>query len=477
MDMFINGGWHPSFSKKRMNVYDPTLTKPFNSVPLGNWKDAKFAIETSHSGFLVWSNFSIKKRVKILKSCLFGIKENLEYLSLTLKKELGRPLEGCRKEIVSSYDLFDVYIKEGLKIINAIPNINLESDEIYVTKIPVGVTLAITPFNYPINLLMFKLGAALIAGCSVIAKPSEETPLSTLMLAEIFYKKGLPKGVFNVVTGEKNLVTALLKSEIPRKVAFTGSTSIGKKIAVAAMNTVKRVTLELGGQCPAIICKDADLDKAAISITNHSFKNSGQFCYRVNRIFVEKDIYPIFIKIIKEKVKKLSFDTVYHVGEMGPLVNKKIFTNCIKHIKDALKKGGTIEIGGERQLSIGLKGGYYLQPTLISNTKKNMLLLKEETFGPVIAICKIQNLEEGLAYANDSRYGLAGFIFCSNFAKGIRLCEKLEVGQVWLNNIEKSSNHAPFGGIKESGIGREKGKYGIEEYLEYKTMYLKYEQN
>ena len=474
MDMFINGDWHSSFSHKRMDIYDPTISKPFESVPLANSKDANLAIKTSYDAFLVWSRFSMNDRTKILKMCSDGIRDNLDKLSFNLKKELGRPLEGCKNEILSSAKLLEVYIEEGLRIVSEIPVSSSIREKIIVTKEPVGVTIAITPFNYPINLLMFKLGAALVAGCSIIAKPAEETPISTLLLAEIFHMKGLPKGVFNVITGNKNVVKSLIKHKTPRKVAFTGSTETGKSIGIAAMGTMKRLTLELGGQCPAIICSDADLDNAAIEITNHSFRNSGQFCYRVNRIYVQKEVYKLFIHKILENVRNLTFDNSFETGDMGPLINKKIFLNSYRHVQDAVLKGGKIEIGGKRKYGKGFHDGYYFEPTIISNTNENMLLLKEETFGPVIGICKIEDHEQGLTLANNNKFGLAGFIFCKDIITGIDLCERMEVGQVWLNNIQRSSNYVPFGGIKESGIGREKGKYGIESYLEYKTMYLKY---
>ena len=345
-----------------------------------------------------------------------------------------------------------------------------------ITRDPVGVVVAITPFNFPITLLMFKVGAALTAGCTVVAKPSEDTPTSTLLLAEIFHKAGLPSGAFNVVTGTGKVVgEALINHPIPRKIAFTGGGVAGKAIAAAAAGTVKRVTLELGGHCPAIVCADADLDKATTAIMRHGTANSGQFCYRVNRVYVERAVYEEFLEKLAAKVGALTLAPAGGEGDLGPIINENIFVNSVLQSDDAKAKGARILCGGARQTGDGFDEGFYFPPTILADVTDEMLVLQKETFGPVLGICPVDSAAEALERANNSEYGLAGFVFCRDLAKGLTLCEGLEAGLVWLNDIQRSSHYTPFGGVKQSGMGREKGRWGVEAYLEYKTIYLSYE--
>ena len=404
------------------------------------------------------------------------MRDGAEALAETLHAELGRPLEGCAAEIASSANLLDVYAEEGLRLTAQMPLASGAGEKTMITRDPVGVVVAITPFNFPITLLCFKLGAALVAGCTVVAKPSEDTPLSTLMLADMFHKAGLPSGCFNVVTGTGRAVgEALVNHPVPRKIAFTGGIAAGKAIAAAAAGTVKSVTLELGGHCAAIVCADADLEKATDAITRHGYANSGQFCYRVNRVYVERAVYDDFLAMLTNKAGALTLAPAGGKGDMGPLVNEKIFANSARQSEDAHRKGARILCGGQRQTGAGFDGGYYFQPTVIADATHDMLILQEETFGPILGICPVETAWEGLAHANNSPYGLAGFVFCRELAKGLALCEGMETGLVWMNDIQRSSHYTPFGGVKQSGVGREKGRWGVEAYLEYKTIYLSYE--
>jgi succinate-semialdehyde dehydrogenase/glutarate-semialdehyde dehydrogenase len=342
----------------------------------------------------------------------------------------------------------------------------------------VGVVVAITPFNYPITLLCFKLGAALIAGCTVVAKPAEDTPLSTLLLAELFHQAGYPAGCFNVVTGRgRGIGMAMVNHPIPGKVAFTGGTAAGKAIAAAAAGTVKRVTLELGGQSPAIICADADLPKAAAAIARHGFANSGQFCYRVNRVYVDRAVHDAFLSALLAEVAKITVgDGQTEPVTMGPMVNAKIFANAAGQIEDARAKGARICCGGDRLTGGLYDAGHFLPPTVIAGTDHSMQIMTEETFGPVLGIMAVDSPEQALHLANDTIYGLAGFVFSGNLGRGMALAERINAGSVWVNDIHRSNHSAPFGGMKQSGIGREKGRYGVESYLEYKTLYLTYDE-
>lgn len=474
MKMFIGGTWVDG-GAGQMPVTDPTTGEAFDTVPLGGAAEADLAIAAAAAAFAAWKSVPMAERVRLQKSCAEAMRAAAPEVAALLSRELGRPLAGCLQEITRSAELLEIYAEEGLRLQATMSLGAAKGERTIVTRDPVGVVVAITPFNYPITLLMFKLGAALIAGCTVVAKPSEDTPLSTLKLAEVFHAAGLPAGVFNVVTGARALGEALVAHPVPRKIAFTGSVPAGKAIAAAAAGTMKRLTLELGGHSPAIVCADADLDKATTAICRHGFANSGQFCYRVNRVYVDASVYDDFLQKLAAKVQALTVAPAGGAGDLGPLVNEKIFANSAAQIADARAKGARVLTGGDRLTGTGYAGGFYLPPTLLADATPDMLVMREETFGPVLGISPVKSAAEALALANDSRMGLAGFVFTRHLARGMALCEGLEAGSVWLNDIQRSSHYVPFGGMKESGLGREKGRYGVEAYLEYKTMYLSYE--
>lgn len=473
MQMFIGGTW--ASADGSMPVTDPTTGAVLDTVPQGGAAAADAAIRVAHAAFPAWKAVPMAERVRIQKACAAAMRASAAEVAALLSRELGRPLPGCLQEISRSAELLEIYAEEGLRLQATMALASAPGERTIVTRDPVGVVVAITPFNYPINLLMFKLGAALVAGCTVVAKPSEDTPLSTLKLAGIFHAAGLPAGVFNVVTGGRDLGEALVAHPLPRKIAFTGSVRAGKAIAAAAAGTMKRLTLELGGHSAAIVCADADLEKAAAAICRHGFANSGQFCYRVNRVYVDALVYPDFLARLAQKVAALTMAPAGGAGDLGPLVNEKIFANAARQIADARARGARLLTGGDRLTGPGFDGGFYLPPTLLADATPDMLVMQEETFGPVLGIASVAGPAEALALANDSRMGLAGFVFTRDLARGLALCESFEVGSVWLNDIQRSSHHVPFGGMKESGLGREKGRYGVESYLEYKTMYLSWE--
>lgn len=476
MEMFIDGTWRSAVSGARQNVTAPATGRVFDTVPAGGAEDAEIAIAAAARAFETWKHVPMTERVRIQKACAQAMRDNADQVGAVLNRELGRPLAACVAEITRSADLLDVYAEEGLRLSASMSLASGPGEKTIVTRDPLGVVVAITPFNYPVTLLMFKLGAAVIAGCTVVAKPAEDTPLSTLMLAEIFHGAGLPAGVFNVVTGRgRGIGAAMIEHPVPRKIAFTGGTAAGKAIAAAATGTMKRVTLELGGQSAAIVCADADLDKATTAIARHGFANSGQFCYRVNRVYVERPVYEAFLTRLTEKAGRLTFAPAGGDGDLGPLVNEKIYSNSELQVADARARGARILLGGARKTGDGFDDGFYFPPTIIADAGHDMLVLTEETFGPVLGVCPVDSAFDALTHANASRYGLAGFVFAGDLARGLTLCEGLEAGSVWLNDIHRSSHYVPFGGMKESGLGREKGRYGVESYLEYKTMYLSYE--
>jgi succinate-semialdehyde dehydrogenase/glutarate-semialdehyde dehydrogenase len=478
MDMFIDGQWTASHTGERQPVTNPTTGAIIDTVPTGDALDADRAIRAADIAFRSWRTVPVAERARLQRRAAQLMRERSGEIGRTLTAELGRPVAAAILEVERSADLLDVYAEEGLRTHAEMIGGSGPGEKVLVTREPLGVVVAIAPFNYPITLLTFKLGAALIAGCTVVAKPAEDTPLSTLMLAQLFHDAGFPQGVFNVVTGHgRGIGMAMVEHPIPAKIAFTGGTAAGKAIAAAAAGTVKRVTLELGGQSPAIVCTDADLDQAAAAIARHGFANSGQFCYRVNRVYVERPAYEDFLARLQTEVARITVgDGQTTAVTMGPLVNEKIFSNSVKQIADARAKGARICCGGDRLTGGLYDGGFFLPPTVIADTDHTMLIMTAETFGPVLGVMPVDSPAQGLDLANDTEYGLAGFVFSGHVGRALALAERIRAGSVWVNNIHRSHHTVPFGGMKQSGVGREKGRYGVESYLEYKTVYLTYDE-
>lgn len=476
MDHFINGKWHAPNSGEYVDVTNPCTGEVVGTFARGNEADVKSSLESAQSAFKHWKKVPASERAKLQHHAADLMRENADELAQILSSELGRPLVGCKREINRSAELLVFYAEEGLRLKGAIPLNNVAGEKVMVIRQPIGVVVAITPFNYPITLLTFKLGAALMTGCTITAKPSEDTPLSTLRLAEIFSEAGYPDGVFNVITGYgREIGDTLVTSPIPMKIGFTGGTSTGKHIARLATQTNKRITLELGGQSPAVVCEDTDLDVACPAIVRHAFSNSGQFCYRVNRIYVHENIYGEFLKRIKALTEKLVVcDARKPDCDMGPIVNEKIYRNSEKQVADALAKGAELVTGGKRLTGGDYDKGWYFPPTILSNTNHEMEIMTEETFGPVIGVMPFKENDQAIQLANDSRYGLAAYLFTKDIGQAITMSEELEAGSVWVNNIRRSYHNVPFGGVKESGVGREKSSYGLEAYTELKTIYLNY---
>ena len=474
MDFFIDGKWVPSTTARTMPVVNPATGETVDSVPMGNVDDADLAIASAASAFKQWRKVPMARRAKLQHAAAQRMRERAETFSRLLTLELGRPLSGSKVEIERSADLLDYFAEEGLRLRGEIPMINEEHERVLVVKEPVGVVVAIAPFNYPITLLTFKLGAALMTGCTVVAKPASDTPLTTLLLAELFFQVGYPPGVFNALTGSGGeLGRALVEHPTPRKIAFTGSSPAGKRIAAMAAATNKRLTLEMGGQSPAIVCEDANLDVAIPALVKHAFANSGQFCYRVNRIYAGREIYQQFVECFATAAAALKVGNGLDPDcDLGPMINEEIFSTSVDHVADALAKGARLVAGGARLSGGDYDRGFFYPPTVLADTSQTMKIMREETFGPVVGVMPFDALPEAIEMANDSPFGLAGYVFSSDLGVALSVSEELEAGSVWVNDIHRSYNMVPFGGYKESGLGREKSHYGLEAYLELKTIYL-----
>ncbi|MFQ5613583.1 MAG: aldehyde dehydrogenase family protein [Anaerolineae bacterium] len=472
--MFIHGRSTPSRGGESILVLDKATGQAIAAVPDSTPDDVTAALESAQGAFQKWRRRPSRDRAALMHRGAGAVRANAEALAGLLVAEVGKPLAGARREAKAVAGLLDFFAEEGLRLRGEIPQLNLPDERVFIVKEPVGVVAAIVPSNYPLILLSWKLGAALASGCTLVAKPSEDTPLATLRLAELLAEAGLPPGVFNVVTGYGHTAgKALVEHPIPRKIAFTGGVETGKKIAALAAQTNKRVTLELGGQSPAIVCDDADLEVAIPVLVRQSFDNAGQYCYRINRLYVQDGVFDRVAERLVAETEKLK------VGPgrdpscfMGPLVNERLFARSVAHIEDALERGARLLTGGQRLAGPEFDGGYFLQPTLLADTDHSMRVMTEETFGPVAGLMKVESLAEAIALANDTRYGLAAYVFTRNLAAALQAAEQLEAGSVWVNNIHRSYNEAPFGGFKESGLGREKSHFGLDEYLELKTIYL-----
>lgn len=474
MDFFIDGRWTPASDGATAPVRNPATGEVIDTVPVGTQADADRAIRSAAVAFESWRTVPTAKRAALQHAAATLLRERADEMARLLTLELGRPLAGTRVEVDRVADLLDYFAEEGLRISGEIPMINEANERVLVVKEPVGVVVAIAPFNYPLTLLTFKLGAALVTGCTVVAKPASDTPLTTLRLAELFHDAGYPPGVFNAVTGSGgSFGRALVEHPVPRKVAFTGSSGAGKRIAAMASATNKRVTLELGGQSPAIVCADADLDSAVPALVRHAYANSGQFCYRVNRMYAAREVYDELVGRFAAGAEALRLGNGLDAGtDLGPMVNEEIYSTSVEQVADARAKGARIVTGGQRLTGGDYDGGYFFPPTLIADTTPDMKIMCEETFGPVVGIRPFDDLAEAIAQANDSPYGLAGYVFSRDVGTALRIAESLEAGSVWVNDIHRSYNMVPFGGYKESGLGREKSKHGLDAYLELKTIYL-----
>ncbi|RGR83002.1 NAD-dependent succinate-semialdehyde dehydrogenase [Heyndrickxia coagulans] len=465
--MYINGEWTGEELPK-MEVDNPAVNEVIATVPKGGKKEAELAADTAYAAFPAWAALSAYERSAYLRTWFNLIQENENELARTMTIEQGKPLKEAIGEMRYANGFIEWFAEEGKRIYGETIPASVTNKRLFVHKQPVGVVAAITPWNFPAAMITRKVAPALAAGCTVVIKPAKQTPLTALKLAELAAKAGIPKGVINVVTGSaKEIGDVWLADERVRKLTFTGSTEVGKLLMRGSADTVKKVSLELGGHAPVIVTKNADLDKAVEGTVAAKFRNAGQTCVCSNRIYVQEEVYEAFTKKFTEKVKALRIGNGLEEGtDIGPLIDKNAVEKVEKHVKDAVEKGAKVETGGS------VKEGLFFEPTVISNVTDDMLCMNEETFGPLAPVTKFTDIDEAIRRANDSIYGLAAYVFTENISEGIKIAEGLEYGIVGLNDGLPSTPQAPFGGFKQSGLGREGGRYGIEEFLEVKYISL-----
>ena len=469
--VLIHGTYENSASSETLEVINPSTGDIISLIPICEKADVDKAVESSLIGFRTWKNTTAEQRAKIIHAAAELMRQNKEQLAKEISLEMGKPIKAALEEVNSSADVIDFFAEEGLRIKGDIYQRNYANEQIQVTKEPVGVVAGITSANYPIALISWKLGAALACGCSFISKPNEHSSSSAMILGQLFLNAGLPVGVFNVISG--NGITGDLLVEHPdvAKVSFTGSNEVGKKVAESAAKSCKRISLELGGQSAAIVMDGIVSEEIIDDFVAQAFRNSGQNCYRINRAYIHSEIYDEFINVLLDRVSKLKVGAADNPDtDLGPLYRKGILNRAITHIRDADEKGAKLIYGGNQIKSN--PGTYYVEPTIFAETNHSMLIMTDESFSPVLSIMKIESISEAINYVNDSIYGLASFVYTHDAGLGLQVARQLETGVVWVNKIHRAYDFAPFGGCKQSGYGREKSNYGLNEYLELKTVYL-----
>ncbi|WP_373739785.1 NAD-dependent succinate-semialdehyde dehydrogenase [Jeotgalibaca porci] len=469
-DLFINGKWEKG-SKGMRPVINPATGETLTEVSKGDKAAFERAIEAAKQAFPVWSGMELRERVKILHRAADLIEENADKLALIMTLEQGKPLAESKGEIQTNVDNLHWNAEEARRIYGeTIPAPNNHKYE--VRKQPVGVVGAITPWNFPSNMIVRKIGPALAAGCTVVLKPAGNTPLSAIAIFEIFEEAGLPAGVANLVMGSASEIGATFaESKDVRKLTFTGSTEVGHVLYEQSGKTLKKISLELGGHAPFIVFKDAPISETVDMLVKMKFRNNGQACTSPNRIFVEKEIKEVFTKELVAAVKKIKVGNGQDEGVVtGPLINDDARETIDAQIKDATEKGAEVLIGGGRLTEGEYADGFFYEPTVLDHVTRDMAIFYEETFGPVIPLLTFESEDQVIEMANDSDFGLASYVFTKDLRIAEKVSNALEYGLVAINNVAVSNSETPFGGMKFSGLGRENGKQGVEEFMETKFV-------
>ncbi|MEN0616262.1 NAD-dependent succinate-semialdehyde dehydrogenase [Klebsiella indica] len=465
----FGGRWQDARDGSTLTVIDPATKEMLASIPALGTDETEQAIEYAESVRIRWGKTPNATRAALLEKWHQLILDNADDLSIIMTAEQGKPLQEAKGEVLYGASFVKWFAEEARRIYGDTIPAPAEGSRIIVLKQPVGVSAAITPWNFPIAMITRKVAPALAAGCPIIVKPSELTPLSALALAVLAERAGFPSGVLQILTGlPTEIGKTLTASRTVRKISFTGSTRVGQLLMQQSADSVKRLSLELGGNAPLIIFDDADLDIAVAGVMASKFRNAGQTCVCANRILVQRGIYERFSQRLLEAVDALKVGDGFEAQTtIGPLINDRAVEKVNSHIDDALSQGAILLKGG-----ISQSNGTFVQPTVLGNVTSKMRIAHEETFGPVAPLFIFDEEDEALAMANDTPYGLGAYFFTENIRRAWRVAEALEFGMVGFNTGAISLDAAPFGGIKLSGLGREGSRYGIEEYLEQKTFHI-----
>lgn len=462
----IDGKWQAAEDNAKIAVTNPADGEIVGHVPSLTAKQIEGAINASEKAFKSWRALPAAKRSALLRKWFDLMIEHADDLAMIMTCEQGKPLKEARGEILYAASFVEWFAEEAKRTYgDTIPSPEV-NQRITVIKQPIGVTAAITPWNFPAAMITRKAAPALAAGCTMIVRPASLTPLTALALGELAQKAGIPAGVLQIVTGKSSSIGKVLtESQIVRKLSFTGSTEVGRALMAECAPTIKRISLELGGNAPFIVFDDADLDAAVKGAIACKYRNAGQTCVCANRILVQSGVYHAFTEKLKQAVQALKVGNgINSTTDIGPLIEESALKKVDEHIADAVKKGGKLVLGGKRL------GGLFYEPTIMTNITSDMRFAREETFGPVAPLFKFDSESEAIEMANDTIFGLAAYFYTRDFARAVRVSEALEYGMVGHNTGLISNEVAPFGGVKQSGIGREGSKYGIEEYMETKYI-------
>ncbi|MCL4758742.1 MAG: NAD-dependent succinate-semialdehyde dehydrogenase [Rhodocyclaceae bacterium] len=469
--MYINGQWQQASSGKSFDVFNPADGDRIGSVPDGGREDAERAIAAASTAAPAWSARTAYERSAILRRAWELMLARADELARLMSTEQGKPVKAARFEVQYAADFLLWFAEEAKRLYGeTIPSARADQ-RFLVAHQPVGVVAAITPWNYPVSMLTRKLAPALAAGCTVVLKPAESTPLCARAVFEILHEAGLPAGVANLVTAADPRPIGEVFTSHPavRKITFTGSTAVGKALARDAAATMKRMSMELGGHAPFIVFPDADPEHAAKGAAGVKFLNTGQACISPNRMFVHRAILDAFVHTLAQRIGKLRAGLGLDPDvAIGPLNNEAALAKVARQVEDAVAKGAQLVCGGERLHLPGLEKGCFYAPTLLTGVTPDMQIYREETFGPVAAVIPFDDTDDILAMANDTDYGLAAYVYTRDIARAFRMFEGLRFGIIGINDINPTSAAAPFGGMKESGLGREGAREGIFEYLETK---------
>src|SRR5471030_155975 len=465
---YLNGAWVDADSGQTFDVTNPATGETIGTVPLMGAAETRRAIEAANAAWPAWRKKSAKERAAVLRRWYDLIVENSDDLALIMTTEQGKPLAEDKGEIQFGSAFIEWFAEEAKRIAGDTLQSPWADRRILVTKEPIGVCAAITPWNFPSAMITRKVGPALAAGCSIVVKPAEATPLSAFAMAVLAERAGLPKGVLNIVTGDPKAIGAELTSNpIVRKLSFTGSTQVGRLLMAQSAPTVKKVSLELGGNAPFIVFDDADIDAAVEGAIASKYRNSGQTCVCTNRFYVHDRVYDEFAEKLGAAVKKLTVGNGLESGVLlGPLINDAAVQKVESHIHDELDKGAKVVTGGKRH---ALGFGFF-EPTVLSGVTSEMKIAREETFGPLAPLFRFSSDNEVIRMANDTEFGLAAYFYSRDIGRVWRVAEALEYGMVGINTGLISNEVAPFGGVKQSGLGREGSRYGIDDYLVIKYL-------
>ena len=466
--LLINGSWVDAKDKKTLAVINPANGDEIGRVAYAGKSDLDEALLAAQLGFEVWSKYTAIERSKIMRKAASRLREQADQIALILTQEQGKPLAEAKVELMAAVDVIEWMADESVRIYGRIiPSRNLLASQM-VIKEPVGPVAAFTPWNFPVTQVVRKLSAALATGCSIIIKAPEETPASPAALVQAFLDAGIPNGVIGLVYGDPaEISNYLIAHPVIRKVSFTGSTIVGKQLASLAGKHMKRVTMELGGHAPVIICDDADIDLAVKAMVGAKFRNAGQVCISPSRFYVQKSISERYIEVFTNAVSAISVgDGLNDATKMGPLANTRRLDGIQSLVKDALAKGGNILAGGNR---IGSKGNFF-EPTVINNLSIETRLMNEEPFGPVAAFQTFEKLDDVIREANRLPFGLSSYAFTSTLKNAHQLAQNLKVGMLWVNQAAAAFPEIPFGGVNDSGYGSEGGFEALEAYLTTKTV-------